>query len=794
MPQVNARKPNFTYLKGLITETSPLAFAENSALDMDNFELNPDGTIQRRLGLDYESGYSEATITVDNTDVVSEHEWRSPGGDPSLRFIVVQIGENVHFYKDATAFSANKKAFTIDLSLYATGSYTASDIAGQPIDCATGKGILLIVNKYISPLHIEYSVADDTINITPINIEIRDFIGANDGLGNEEQPNTLTDAHKYNLMNQGWSVADINQYYTDKTKYPANAFVRVLGLIQNPTTNVREWNSNEMARNLLNNGRAPKGRFIINPFNTTATLGTGGLTILTISSFSYSHGAPGTITVTTSAAHGYSNGNTVQISGTQFRYMKAAPDEREYTSNYNGSYTISNVAASTFDITKTINGWDSWVDQYEAYGSVYKTTGATEIATNPDGFTTNIRPRKTAWYAGRAWYAGIDDTHYQNWIFFSQIVQGQKDYEKCYQENDPTSEHFNSLLPTDGGYLIIPEIENIQKMLAVQDKLLVFAENGIWIIQGQRGSFNPVSYSIQKLTGIGLSSPFGVCLVDGLPIYSTVGGLYVMQQDPDTGFLFVTNLTKDTIQDIWDAIATKNRIKMVYDESNRKVHILHNTTATTEYQYNRELVVHLKLGAFYKFSYPTSPGRVIGISSMRDYAENNNKVKYLSYKTSGTKVSWCTFSNTSFKDFYTMDSTGTDAAGYLTTGYEVMTDATVKKYAPWIYCFFRQTETTFVTDGAGGAIPSPASSCTMQARWDWSDHANSGKYGDAKEVYKHRRQYVGNVGDPFTSGFDVVVTKNKVRGSGRALHIHFSTTAAKDCQMLGWSVDFQGVT
>jgi hypothetical protein len=44
----------------------------------------------------------------------------------------------------------------------------------------------------------------------------------------------------------------------------------------------------------------------------------------------------GQVTVTTSAAHGYANGHVMRITG---------------TTNYNGSYIISNVTATTFRIT-----------------------------------------------------------------------------------------------------------------------------------------------------------------------------------------------------------------------------------------------------------------------------------------------------------------------------------------------------------------------------------------------------------------------------------------------------------
>ena len=42
-----------SFVKGLITEASPLTFPENASIDEKNFVLNRDGSRSRRLGVDY---------------------------------------------------------------------------------------------------------------------------------------------------------------------------------------------------------------------------------------------------------------------------------------------------------------------------------------------------------------------------------------------------------------------------------------------------------------------------------------------------------------------------------------------------------------------------------------------------------------------------------------------------------------------------------------------------------------------------------------------------------------------
>ena len=88
-----------------------------------------------------------------------------------------------------------------------------------------------------------------------------------------------------------------------------------------------------------------------------------------------------------------------------------------------------------------------------------------------------------------------------------------------------------------------------------------------------------------------------------------------------------------------------------------------------------------------------------------------------------------------------------------------------------------------------------ASSCTVQPRWDFADSVNSGKFGTSFEAYKLKRNYIPTgVGDSFDYGQVVISTKNKVRGTGRAFSMRISTTAGKDCQLLGWEGSFTGET
>ena len=81
------------------------------------------------------------------------------------------------------------------------------------------------------------------------------------------------------------------------------------------------------------------------------------------------------------------------------------------------------------------------------------------------------------------------------------------------------------------------------------------------------------------------------------------------------------------------------------------------------------------------------------------------------------------------------------------------------------------------------------SSCLVQAQWDWANSVNSGKWGKEFQAYKLLRPYIpSGVDDPFDYGDGVIVTKNKLRGSGKCLSLKITSESGKDMQLLGWGM------
>lgn len=206
MPRAEQNKLYQSFIKGLITEAGPLTYPENASTDELNTIIKVKGSRSRRLGLDYEPESVADTIS-DLTDdtFISEFEWKSVANNADINYLVIQVNNTLHFYNmDAVPITSDKLPFTIDLNDYIAPFASLAQVAGTPVQMASGKGYLFVVSPYIDPVLIEYKQDFDELVPMKIVIQVRDFVGVDDGLSNEAQPTTLSHEHYYNLRNQGW--------------------------------------------------------------------------------------------------------------------------------------------------------------------------------------------------------------------------------------------------------------------------------------------------------------------------------------------------------------------------------------------------------------------------------------------------------------------------------------------------------------------------------------------------------------------------------------------------------------
>lgn len=274
MPQQAANKEFNTFVKGIITEASPLTFPENASIDEQNFVLNRDGSRQRRLGIDYESESSLIDSGLDASDFkdigISTHLWQNINEDPTLSFYIVQISKDLYFFDALRSPSSNfpKNGGNI-ITLPGDGNlkWQSTSLGGRVVFVTGDNDIFTL----------EYDEGTDTISFVRSGLLTRDVWGIDDGLFTDERPRTLSDTHRYNLLNQGWGgddpdsiVTHYDQFKIDSgtDRFPSNSDLVHLG--KNATED-QKFFPELVARSFFGNTPSPKGHHILNVFDRSSS-------------------------------------------------------------------------------------------------------------------------------------------------------------------------------------------------------------------------------------------------------------------------------------------------------------------------------------------------------------------------------------------------------------------------------------------------------------------------------------------------------------------------------------------
>ena len=782
MPQVKSNVEYKTFIKGLITEATPLTFPENASLDENNFVLRRDGGRQRRLGIDYEQNHVLTNTTLSastiSTWAISTATWENANREGLSDIAVVQIGTNLFF------FDANQDS----ISGSPLNGGSPISISGDPtivIDTSSVFGKLIISNGQKGILVLTYDEDTDTVILDARLILVRDIWGVDDGLVVNKQTTSLSEKHEYNLVNQGWGTNDTDKspfrvhykVFRDSgftSSYPSNAQVVSAG--KDPTDGGK-FSVNLVIRQFFGTTPAPKGFCILDTFKRGAS-------------------------------------RKVIMDGSSLVPKINSPVGDPF------SLALFSTAAAIWPSSQSVNT-NITLPQDESKGGI----------------------RTSAAFAGRAWYAGAssdtigeddESPNLGSYIFFSQVIDNDIKIGKCYQEGDPTSEDGFDPVDSDGGAVRIPDASNIRKLIAVGRSLVVFAENGVWEISGGESNFSATNIEISKITTVGPISPESIINVEGNIFYWAEAGIYALTIDQVSAKLQAQNITENAIQTFYNDIPSVNKSlsTATFDPSVRRIRWLYSDddTITGEdfnNKYNKELIFDIVLKAFYTSTigelavdsphvsgYFLSPvfndlsleqdiitgieqvqvGGVDVVVTSTIRTTGKSRVKYLTIKPGTTYgFTYSLFRNEEFLDWFTDDSTGLDAPAFLLTGYETLDDTQRRKQAPYITCSFRRTEDGFEDGPDNGLILTSPSSCLLQSQWDYADSAASGKFGPEQQVYRLGRFFVPTVPtNTFDYGQSVVVTKSKLRGRGKSLSLLFKTEPGKDLHIHGWGIQYTG--
>lgn len=685
MPKQGSRAEVNTFVKGLVTEASPLNFPANASLDEANFELLRDGTRKRRLGIDKEPGsYDHIVIEQDIFPlnyVVSSFIWKSVGGDSSKDFLVVQSHSYLRIFDLAADITGGYSLFSIEIAFDIKIPWSFASVNGS-----------LVIAGGLSDYIVLVSYTDGVFAASNLRLKVRDIWGVEDQLGVELNPdarqNGVSKPGLYNYYNQSWGlprrtkagtlVSPIAHYKESLGSYPSNNEVVWTGLAYVPQTDDKDpyeaMYPNLYADRFGADLSATKGYFIIDLIN-----------------------------------RGESRQEVFDSNNNKFPELSlVVPDSQ-----------IPGIPQDKSASGATV--------VYEYAGRIFYAGFAGNIT---DGDSRSPTLNNYVFFSQLV----KNDT---------DIVKCYQAGDPTSRDNSEVVETDGGFVRIAGARKIVAMQQLGSNLVIVADNG-VWTISG-----GSDFGFSATNYKVDKVSDFGCISATSLITDNNNLLFWGVDAIYAVSANQSGILVVddITKDTIQTRYNSIP-LSAKAGVKGVFDLFEKKLRWVYNRgryfTETSDCQ---ELVFDTSLKCFYINNIQNTSTFDRSLSTPVFYTNRPKPLFYLYVKKTGGVVTWstCEYKDTSFRDWKDFDGVGVDAKAYVLTGAMLAGDSAVDKQTPYILTHMRPTETG--ADAEGVAINQ--SSCLLRAQWDWSNNINSNKFSTTQEVYSYRHPNFTNTNDGF---------------------------------------------
>jgi hypothetical protein len=435
--------------------------------------------------------------------------------------------------------------------------------------------------------------------------------------------------------------------------------------------------------------------------------------------------------------------------------------------------------------------------------------GYSSIPVVTSGF---YRPTTVEFFAGRVFYAGVNAQGFNNKIYFTQILQGPQQIGQCHQLNDPTGEYQFDLLPSDGGVIVIPAIGEIHRLFAMENALIVFASNGVWVVSGSQGTgFAANDYSVRKLTTFTTISSHSFVDAGGLPVWWNYDGIYMLTMDSALGTVQLKNISEQRIKSWFKTIpnSSKRYAKGSFNSLEGTVQWIYRTTEPTtsnvseRYEYDGILNLNVVNGTFSPWKVGNDRVKIMSFQAIQGLGttdeivpvtdnlgtqvrtnlldlvtaeapvtrEYSSVFKYfikVRLPDNTWRISFAEERRNEYYDWISLNSVyGTSDINYLddyeshfTTGYRLRGEGIKKFQSHFIQVFTEKSAEPTVY--------------YFQALWDYAQNQNTNRWSSRQRVeipgaeYKYQNRRL------------------KVRGHGKACQYRFVSESGKPFAFIGW--------
>lgn len=738
-----------SFVGGLLTESTELTFPPNASLDELNCEIFTKGNRTRRRGFDFEDGYVLSSFTLNSPDfttlAIHSDKWNSVGGVGEKNFSVVQIGSTLYFYDSLNVLSSGEESFTVDLDSYLAPE--ASTASTEIVSMVSGRGDLFVVSPLIEPIRITYNSGTNTLSVEEIEIKVRDFEGVDDGLETSEEPTTLSALHEYNLRNQGWYVTpsgvdNIQIYKEEQGVYPANNMqwhlaVKIHGTKIAPgvgvsAANQGQVNSYALRKLSLGNGEAPKGHYVIDPFNKnrSAVSGISGITTESTTE------RPNCVTFYAGRVV-YAFKGDIYLSQVLNRSRDNAG--KCYQEMDPTSEDLSDLVASDGVVIPLPDA--GTILAMEVIGStllIFANNGVWYLSGTDGGF------KATDFLVGKVTSAGI--------VSRTGLVNAEGTL-VWWSDSGIYGMRTEQITGT-------PQAQNLTDTTIKTFYLGISSTSR----KNAVGSFDP---SLQTITWLYSSRE-----VSGRHQYDrvlkfnlTLGAFYpwaVVSISNDLSEIpFIAGATE------LPQLSIERTEELLLDSTGDFI----TTDAGDAVTYGEQSFTENSSFIKYLVVVPTG--------------SDNYKITFGSFNNQNL---------TDWEKYAILEELeeGFSYESYLLTGYDLQQDLTRMKQAPYVIVHTKRTETGYDVNTETWVKPS---GLFLNGRWDFTDTYKQGKWSVTQQVYKILNKDIPTQ-DTFDYDFgnNVITARVRIRGRGRALQLYFSSDGNKDFNILGWGIVYTGNT
>ena len=376
--------------------------------------------------------------------------------------------------------------------------------------------------------------------------------------------------------------------------------------------------------------------------------------------------------------YGHTASGSRELVGTYKSTMTGHPDD-PYTFSAEVNTAGKSYERYSFEIVFQKNGRDLycpptyfdttiWLDKFNynpSTDSNYQGLPSTNILS---GAITSIES-----FGGRLFYLC------GNTILFSQTLgAGNQNYDKCYQDADPTSEEISDPIMTDGGTIQMLSLGKGKTLKAFYRGVLVFGDQEVSaILSPYNNLFTATEYDIVKITTAGITSPYSVVETDNFLYYWSNHGIFEVGINENNN-IYSRCVTNDTIMSYYNNLSQYSKDNCIgyFDYANNRIYWFFPTNGSEIDKLDGCLVLDLNYGCF--MPQEIDAGHVVRDYNGRLVGRLDNRRFNIVYND-GKKEPVTIFGNTVY--------TGEDIVGYTQNAYlaDCAETLTVKEIYPTIY-------------------------------------------------------------------------------------------------------------